>query len=220
MKNLVYLAVFALPFWLTASAAPVVVWDSFPDNAYDTATYHQVGYPGSGTQSFSYAVPFMPYEDVYLYSVTVAYGNPNEAMPNLTVEILEGDMEMGLPAATMETLAVDPSVPVPDGVSTFYSSLMPRLNAFYDYWLLIKPTDPTYLEAFEWYQAPDPFSTDLAKGLYDYSSGEFFGYSSEFVNEPAFRVEGIYIPEPSTAALLALGALAVTGAAWRRRAKR
>jgi hypothetical protein len=107
-----------------------------------------------------------------------------------------------------------------EAVLTYQSSLHPVLAGGAKYWLLVEPPDHNLVDSknnavYTWsmsYDGVGPF----AYRLFNFNSGDWDNWQLVNTLLPAFRIEGLSVPEPSAFSLLLIG----TSLAWFRLRKR
>ena len=201
---------------LTTSVFSEVIFNNFgPNDSYDASSRASVDWwidsPGSsGNYGIACAARFeMPKGNYAFSSVTLAMGRVL-GTNNLAISIREDDR--GLPTGGLLTTLVTH----PIGPTGYYQvvtnelSLQPVIVAGGAYWLVLEPADLNLATrennaAFDWYWS----------GTVGYGGDREFNYETESWYDwqvrptdliPAFRIEGMLVPEPSAWALLLLGA--------------
>ncbi len=209
-----------------AGAGPVSVFNTFgPGDTFsgsDQAT-NPSGYVVSGSSTFfraylAQAAAFTPSATVNLGQVRFA-AFTNFLLDAQSLDVVVAADAGGAPGAPLESF---PAVNVPDSdfgtIIALTSSAHPLLTQGVPYWLVLEPHDPT--TTVGWNDSSPPVSGNMSRG--SSPSGPWTPEGSPLA---AFQILGdppapppAGVPEPSTLALLGVGAAALAGRRrWKRR---
>jgi hypothetical protein len=179
-------------------------------------------YPGSpGNVASSVAVGFTVTNGPFsLNSVTLALGQGSGYTNNLAISLLADNS--GAPGALLETIVSRPIYPTNlDTVVSYQSSLHPILAEGFKYWLLLEPTDHNLVDRqnnsdYLWAGSYGASLGAVAYRQFNFNSGDWDNWQLYNTFLPAFRIEGLSVPEPSAFSLLLIG----TSLAWFRLRRR
>jgi hypothetical protein len=209
------------PLAITSGRAEIVANTFGPSDTYNQSQFAGIywnvqSYTNDINVAQGVAVGFTVSNANYtLSSITVALGY-SFGTNNLAISLLADNA--GAPGALLETIISHPTdATTPYAVLSYQSSLHPVMAGGARYWLLAEPLDHnlTGRENNSFYNWSASFS-----GLGPLA-GRSFNFTKETWNpwqlfdtlQPAFRIDGIVVPEPS-APSLALLAMLLCG--WRR----
>jgi len=211
-----YLNSFAFCLWLCAGGvcqADVIVNTFGTNDGYDQnqlyEVYWNVGPDPAANSALSVAVGFTVTNGPFsLNSVTLALGYV-QGTNNLAISLLADNS--GAPGALLENIVSHPVEPThPYAVSTYQSSLHPILAEGFKYWLLVEPPDHNLVDGrnnsiYDWYSSYGSPGPGVGR-FFNFNSGDWDNWQvSNAPLLPAFRVEGLSVPEPSALSLLLMG---------------
>jgi hypothetical protein len=202
----------ALLLWAPGSARADVIKNNFgAGNSYQANLGHFVGQLGGS--NLVQADPFTPAANYTLDSILIALTHISGT--NTATIILTADAG-GKPGATIESFTAN-NLPqfgtTGNSPETLNSTLHPLLQAGTQYWVVASAASPTL---DEW-----NLNSTADFGLHGTNTNGA-GFVTDNDSRGAFEVTGtltqaVAVPEPSTLALLGLGALGLVGYRWRRR---
>jgi hypothetical protein len=211
--------------WLCAGAvcqADVIANTFGPNDGYDETriypVYWNVMTPGnSANVASSVAVGFTVSNGPFsLNSVTLALGQGTGYTNNLAISLLADNS--GAPGALLENIVSHP-VDATNfyAVLTYQSSLHPILAEGFKYWLLLEPTDHNLVDRqnnsdYSWAGSYGASLGAVAYRQFNFNSGDWDNWQLYNTFLPAFRIEGLSVPEPSSGSLILLATIF----AWRR----
>lgn len=222
----------AVALWSVGSLGAAQIFNNFgPQNSFDPIDHQEAGRVSESIRAIGF--PFVPDQDYVFTGASLALARLNvspPAFPGSDFAAFEavtpqagapGELTIGLfpdldgapDSDPLELFAVSNLTETPQ-VIDLVSQLQPTL--FFDefYWLVIFPSDPQSGDwTYHWHTNPAEVVGFMSRGFWN---GEGFNYltlAGQLVG--AFSVEGVPVPEPSAAALLA-GALALAWLARRR----
>lgn len=191
-----------------------------PGDSYNSGAAFAAGW--NQTEDYGQAVAgrfFVNGGNYCLDSVTLALGHVQDTS-RMTLSIVQDNG--GLPTGSLVELVVGDLATVSslNQVVTFNSSLNPVLGEGSAFWLLLGPatenlSTPDDNAAYQWFTSGVIGPTGL-RG-YNFGQNQWMPWDVYNSTLPAFRIEGIAIPEPASLWLL-LGGLSLVGIrCWRRR---
>lgn len=209
-----------------------VVFNNFgPNDGFDLSGGHSAGWNvfspssplnGGIGSAARFQVDSLSYS---LTSVSLAM-NRLQGTNNLAISIVADNG--GLPTgAVLETIVSHPTgITTSPQILTYPSSLDPVLIGGNSYWLVVQPTDLNLTDgnnngAFNWWLGwNSPVGT---AGFREFNFTTEDWYDWQVFPEtlvPAFRIEGVAIPEPGTLTFALLGLGLIGWARWRGRQPR
>lgn len=197
-----------------------VIFNTFgPSDAYDASrgrgVYWNVDEFGSSANvARGVAASFVPSGNYALNAVSLALGY-NEGTNNLAIKLV-ADKDGSPSGAVLEVMAEHPeNITDLQQVVMYSSSLNPVMAAGSRYWLVVSPADANVVNRND--NASHVWFASGAPGLnavqnYDFSLDSWNNW--QFIPNsllPAFRIEGMLVPEPSALWLLLSGGLGWLG---------
>ncbi len=210
-------AVGASLFLLGSAEAEVVYSTLGPGDSYNGMVGLTVGFPISGANYYAEAGAFTPASTVSFDEVDLAVTWPGAGRGSAILVQLRTD-NSGLPGSVLEAFTFS-NLPVSGTVSSGdllegESVLHPELFAGAQYWVAVVPNGDDIFDSWN-----DSLPAVLGPQSSSTNGGLTWPTPTDHT-QGAFRVDGSPVPEPSTLALLAAGALGLLGYGWRRRAAR
>ncbi len=193
------LTVIALPAinFSACAASPAFVYNSFgPGNTFNLSADWIVGGSASPHGYQAHAEYFVPAFSGYLDQVQV--GTKLLGGGSVTEFFIAQDNGSGIPGTVLEDF---PNVTNPTGLLTLNSVSTPLLQSGQKYWLCDQPVDANTYTG--WCLNTQGITNSFAGST---SQGSWFAIGSPAVASSVFSISVIPVPEPSTAALVFLGA--------------
>ena len=201
-------------FGLVGSAEGVVAYSTLgPGDSYTGNSGYTLGIFAG--KDFSAAEAFSPSSTITFDDVDLAAG---WISGNNSLIVQLRDDGGGLPGAVLESFTFTNIPEWPQGGSGDLligdSLLHPELVAGAQYWVAVLP-GATYTSGVWDFSGPPIMNATLCGS----TDGGSTWYRLSNTQQPAFRIDGSAVPEPSTFALLGVGAVCLVGYGWRRFAK-